>query len=256
MKKILLIINILLFSFFSAQITNIKSGEFLKYRIHYGPLNAGYATLNIIEKNYKGIPHYYVKGYGYTTGAVKAFFRVEDIYESFINISTGLPSFYVRNVKEGSYRQHLETVFNHENHTLILTDKKTPTNSPKLLKTVKGVQDMLSAFYYLRNQKPSSLKPGHVLKMNIWIDDELFPFQLKVVGIEYKKTKFGKVECLKIIPSVMSGRVFKDKEGVTMWVTNDFNHIPVELKADLAVGSLKASLNEYKNTKYPINFIK
>jgi len=29
----------------------------------------------------------------------------------------------VRNVREGGYRQHFETVFNHDNNTLILTDK-------------------------------------------------------------------------------------------------------------------------------------
>ncbi|WKS95863.1 DUF3108 domain-containing protein [Riemerella columbina] len=257
MKKILFI----LFSIFGwmallGQVNNIKSGEFLKYRIHYGPLNAGYATLNVTETNYKGSPHFYVKGNGYTTGAVKAFFKVEDVYESFINISTGLPSFYVRNVREGSYRQHLETVFNHDQQTLILTDKKTPANGSKTIKTVVGVQDMLSAFYYLRSQAPEDLKIGRVLKMNIWIDDELFPFQLRVAGTEVKKTKFGKVACLKIIPSVMSGRVFKDKEGVTMWVTNDANHIPVEIKAELAVGSLKASLDQYQNVKYPLNFKK
>ena len=92
--------------------------------------------------------------------------------------------------------------------------------------------------------------------MSVWIDDELFPFQLKVAGIEKISTKFGKVNCLKIIPSVVSGRVFKDKEGVTMWVTNDQNRVPVLIKAELAVGSLKASIDSYANVKYPIKFEK
>ncbi|MDY3318901.1 DUF3108 domain-containing protein [Riemerella anatipestifer] len=254
MKKILYLITLVISANVWSQITNIKSGESLTYRIHYGILNAGYATLNIRETTYKGEPHYYVKGTGKTTGAVRAFFKVEDLYESYINISTALPSFYVRNVQEGSYRQHLETVFNHSNQTLILTDKKTPSNGSKTLKSVKGIQDMLSAFYYLRSRDNSALKVGTSIKMNVWIDDEMFPFQLRIVGVETKRTKFGKVECLKIIPSVMSGRVFKDQEGVTMWVTNDTNHIPVELKAELAVGSLKASLDDYKNVKYNINF--
>jgi hypothetical protein len=42
---------------------------------------------------------------------------------------------------------------------------------------------------------------------------------------------------------VKSGRVFKEKEGVTMWVSNDYNHIPILLKAELVVGSLKASID-------------
>ncbi|WP_284462308.1 DUF3108 domain-containing protein [Chryseobacterium sp.] len=256
MKKILTLFAVLIFFLGSAQIDNIADGESISLRIHYGFLNAGTANLTTKKTTYKGIPHLYVKGTGETTGAVKAFFKVEDLYESFINTETGLPSFYVRNVREGSYRQHLETAFNHDNNTLILTDKKTPANGSKVIKSVKGVQDMLSCFYYLRSKSSEELKVGTIINMNVWIDDEMFPFQLKVTGIENLKTKFGTISSLKIIPSVKSGRVFKEKEGVTMWVSNDANHIPLLLKAELAVGSLKASIDDYKNVKYPLKFSK
>jgi hypothetical protein len=102
----------------------------------------------------------------------------------------------------------------------------------------------------------SELKVGSVKKLNIWIDDEMFPFQLKVVRTENVKTKFGYINSLVIVPQVMSGRVFKDKEGVTLWVSNDKNHIPIAIKAELAVGSLKAALDSFSNVKYPLNFSK
>ena len=255
MKKMLFLFGVLLFTFGNAQkLQNIQSGETLRYRIHYGLLNAGTASLTTLKTTYKGQPHYYVKGYGKTTGAVRAFFKVEDNYESFINYNTGLPSFYVRNVKEGTYTQHFETVFNHNSQTLYLTDKEKKTTQS--LKSVAGVQDMLSAFYYLRSLDDSELKVGSVKKINVWIDDEMFPFQLKVVGSENVTTKFGTINCLKIVPQVISGRVFKDKEGVTLWVSNDRNHIPVAIKAELAVGSLKADIDSYSNVKYPLNFVK
>lgn len=238
----------------SQKFDNINSGEQLSYRIHYGFLNAGTATLSTLQTNFQGEPHFYVKGYGKTTGAVRTFFKVEDNYESFINMKTGLPSYYVRNVKEGGYTQHFQTVFNHDNHTLILTDKEKSANSSKVINSVKGVQDMLSAFYYLRSLDSSELKVGMVKNLNIWIDDEMFPFQLRVTGIEDVDTKYGKISCLKVIPLVKSGRVFKEKEGVTLWVSNDKNHVPISIKAELAVGSLKASISDYKNVKYTLNF--
>ena len=255
MKKILFLFALLLISFSSAQkLQNIQSGETLRYRIHYGILNAGTATLTTVKTTYKGQPHFYVKGYGKTTGAVRAFFKVEDNYESFINYNTGLPSFYVRNVKEGTYTQHFETVFNHNSQTLYLTDKEK--NTMQSIKTVAGVQDMLSAFYYLRSLDDSELKVGSVKKLSVWIDDELFPFQIKVVGTENVKTRFGYINTLKIVPQVMSGRFFKDKEGVTLWVSNDKNHIPIAINAELAVGSLKADIDSYSKVKYPLNFVK
>lgn len=254
MKKL----NILFFFLFSvmlfSQIDNIKTGEKLSYRIHYGFLNAGNATLTTNEITYKGKPHYRVTGVGKSTGAVRAFFKVDDVYESYINKSTGLPSYYVRNVSEGGYRRHFETEFNQDEQSLTLTNKLKKTS--KNFKTMRGIQDMISSFYYLRSMDNSKFKVGSSVKMNVWIDDESYPFMLKVVGVEKKSTKFGDISCLKIIPYVISGRIFKSQEGVTMWVTNDENHVPVEIKAELMVGSLKASLDGYSNVKYPMNFSK
>ena len=141
----------------------------------------------------------------------------------------------MRNVREGNYTQHYESVFNHKNQTVILTDKENAANGSKIIKTVKGVQDMLSAFYYLRSLDSLELKPGAIIKINIWIDKSLFPFQLKVMGTENLKTIFGSINCLKIIPSVISGRVFKDNESVTIWFTIDIIHFTIALTADLDV---------------------
>ncbi|MEL6484383.1 MAG: DUF3108 domain-containing protein, partial [Bacteroidota bacterium] len=68
-------------------------------------------------------------------------------------------------------------------------------------------------------------------------------------------TKFGKVECLKFRPLVQSGRVFKEKESLTLWVSNDLNKIPVRIKADLAVGSLKADLDAFNGLRNQFKII-
>ena len=54
---------------------------------------------------------------------------------------------------------------------------------------------------------------------------------------------------------VQSGRVFKEKESVTIWVSADKNKIPLRIKASLAVGSLRADLDEFKGLAHPFNII-
>ena len=54
---------------------------------------------------------------------------------------------------------------------------------------------------------------------------------------------------------MQSGRVFKEKESLTVWITNDDNKMPMRIKADLAVGSLKADLEGYKGLKHPFKII-
>ena len=55
------------------------SGEWFKFRIHYGVINAGYATLEVQDavKNNKKVFH--VIGRGYTTGVSRFFFKVNDL---------------------------------------------------------------------------------------------------------------------------------------------------------------------------------
>ncbi|NNC70060.1 MAG: DUF3108 domain-containing protein, partial [Flavobacteriaceae bacterium] len=55
---------------------------------------------------------------------------------------------------------------------------------------------------------------------------------------------------------VQSGRVFKEQESVTVWISDDKNKIPLRVKASLAVGSLRADLDAYKGlaNSFPIIF--
>lgn len=73
-----------------------KTGEWLKFRIHYGILNASYATLQVKSYNLDGVPVYHVVGNGKTTGFASIFFKVDDTYESFFDKKDGRPYKFIR----------------------------------------------------------------------------------------------------------------------------------------------------------------
>ena len=91
--------------------------------------------------------------------------------------------------------------------------------------------------------------------MDMFFDKESYRFRLKFLGREILKTRFGKIATLKFRPYVEAGRVFKEKESLTVWVTDDDNKIPLLIKADLAVGSLKATLTEFKGLQNSFKII-
>jgi hypothetical protein len=99
------------------------------------------------------------------------------------------------------------------------------------------------------------LKSGQEIKINMFFDKENFDFKLKFLGREMIETKFGKVASLKFRPYVQSGRVFKEKESLTIWVSDDKNKIPVRLQADLAVGAIKADLEAYRGLKHSFKIV-
>jgi len=51
---------------------------------------------------------------------------------------------------------------------------------------------------------------------------------------------------------LLKGDTFKGGEGMTVWVTDDNNHVPVKIESKLSVGSIKVDLENYQNLKYPL----
>ena len=254
MKKIITILSLSVFlmSFVSSESQNYKAGEFLKYRIHYGLLNAGFATLEVNSSNYDGRKHFHIIGEGSSSGAVRAFYKVDDRYETYIDASTNKPSKFVRKISEGGYTRDQVFTFDHQDKVVKINDKKEKKITYKEFEG--NIQDLLSAFYYLRNYDTDGLQTGDFIGVDIFMSDETYKFKLKILGRETMDSKFGKIKCIKIRPYVQSGRIFKASESVTMWVTDDENHVPIQIKAELTVGSLKADLHEYRNLKSKLKF--
>ena len=125
MKKIILLILILTtLSFDSAKEDAFDTGEYFKFRIHYGIINAGYATLEIKDATINNKKVFHAVGKGFTTGMSKFFFKVEDLYESYFDKQTGSPYRYVRKINEGGYTKDQEGFFNQNENRVLVKDYK------------------------------------------------------------------------------------------------------------------------------------
>jgi hypothetical protein len=235
--------------------STFKAGEWLKFRMHYGALNASYATLHVKSDKINGVPVYHVVGKGKTTGWASIFFKVDDTYESYFGKEDGRPYKFVRKIDEGGYKKDLEINFDHEEKKAVLNDKKNKKKTKFDLQD--SIQDLISAFYYLRNNYDAdSLEVGKSITMKMLYDDDgIFNFKLKYLGREILKTKYGKVECHKFRPFVQSGRVFKEQESLSLWVSADDNRIPIRISAELAVGAIKADIDGYNGLKHQFKII-
>lgn len=231
-----------------------QEGEWFKFRVHYGLITAGYATLTVEDSKYNNIPVYHVKGYGETSGVSRWFFKVEDYYESYIDKNTDLPYQFIRKIDEGGHTKDKVIDFDQQNHKAHIFNRKH--NTRDTVDTAINVQDMVSAFYYLRNHiDATNLKEGDETTLTMFFDKENYPFKLRFLGREVMNTEFGKIRCLKFRPLVQSGRVFKEKESLTVWVSDDENKVPIRIKASLAVGSLKADLEAFKGLKHSFRIV-
>ena len=250
MKRIIISLLVLLpFCLNAQQQKAYGDGEWFKFRIHYGLVTGGYATLEVDQTTLNGKDVYHIKGRGTTTGITRLFFKVDDDYQSYIDVDKDIPYRFIRKIDEGGHTKDIQIDFNHDTNQAVVFNKKH--NETKTLSFPANAQDMVSAFYYLRNRLDvRNLQEGDVTEMDMFFDKENYRFRLKFLRREILRTKFGKVETLVFRPYVEAGRVFKEQESLTVWVSDDDNLIPLRIKASLAVGSLKADLIEYKGLKH------
>ena len=252
MKKVKLVIALffVILSVPAQEKHAFQEGEWFKFKMSYsGFLKAGNATLEVKESRLNGKDVFHVVGKGWTTGPIRWFFKVRDRYESYFDKTTGMPYKFIRDINEGGHTKDIEIEFDHGSSKAHVNNKKTKTKASYAIE--ENVQDMVSAFYYLRNNyKTETIKEGDVVSLNMFFDEENFNFKLKFLGREELKTTFGTIRTLKFRPYVMAGRVFKEKESLTLWVSADDNKIPLRIQADLAVDSLRADLEAFKGLKH------
>jgi hypothetical protein len=230
-------------------------GEQFVFSINYEFLSAGYATLEVKEATINNKNVFHLIGKGYTTGVSKLFFKVEDNYESYIDKETRNPYQFVRKINEGGYTKNQEGFFNQTENKILVKDYKH--NTENTFSISQNTQDILSSFYYLRSYPNiDKMKTGEFVAIDMFFDNKTTKFRLKFIGREDIKTKFGVVSTMIFKPLVQTGRVFKEEESLTIWISDDENKLPVRIKASLLVGSIRADLDSYKGLKYPFIFKK
>ncbi len=224
-----------------------KVGEKLTYRVHYGWMDAGEAVLEVkdSEKKINGRDLYHIVGKGKSLGTFNWFFKVQDRYETYLDADGIFPWMFIRRVHEGGFEMSQDYTF--------YQHKKKVSDGQKQYEVPYNIQDMISSYYYARTIDFSDAKKGDIFDFETFVDGEVFTLQIKYLGKENIKIRGGKYRCLKFCPIIQTGRIFKNEEDLTVWISDDENKIPLLAKAKILVGSIKMEVTDYKGLKNPIS---
>jgi hypothetical protein len=256
-RKILFYISSIIFHFitFSQEINilpngSYKNGETLTFVLRYGFIAGGQANMQLYETDNDSISLFHLIGTARTTGIADKLFHVKDVYESYFDKETSLPVLAIQDIKEGrSYKYYNEVRYNHVSNTIVSSKSGEHKVKEKTL-------DVLSAFYFIRRMDFTNVKEGEIFKFNTFFSDEEFPFELRFCNRETITTKWGKIKCLKFAPIVEPGRVFKSKDDMRIWYTDDANRIPIKVTLEMLVGHVTAELRDFSNLKNAPDFKK
>lgn len=225
-----------------------KVEEEVSFTVYYAVagiyVNAGTATFTSKLETINNRPVYHIVGDGKTNSSYDWVYKVRDRYESYIDTATMQPLKFVRNVNEGGYKKYQNITFNKTANTAVATDG--------VFKVPACVQDVVSAMYYARNIDFSKLQPEDKIPFSMFLDNEVFNLYIRYLGKEEIKTKYGKFRAIKIKPLLIKGTIFEGGENMTVWITDDANHIPVRVESPIVVGKVKIDMMSHANLRHPL----
>lgn len=224
--------------------TAFTYGEKLSYKVYYGIINGGTADFEVAQKPVKinNRNTYHIKVFGKSTGLVDVMFKVKDQFESYMDEEALIPWKATKNVREGGYRGLDLVLFDHENGI-------ANSNQKGKIEIAERTQDVASAIYYARSTDMTNAKPGDVFPVNFYLDGKNYALRFKFEGRETIKTDLGTFKTLKVKPQLLEGRVFKDTDALTLWVTDDENKVPVRAESAIFVGAIKMDLSGYSGLR-------
>lgn len=224
-------------------------GEYSAFDISFGGIRVGSAELSIEgTKEIEGASTFHIVGKGRTSKFFDWFFKVRDVYETYLDTTLILPVTFIRDVYEGGHKIKQRYFFSHAESRAFLQDTSYTIE--------EGSQDMLSALFYARTFSKSILNQRKPFFIPIFMDEENYFLEILYLYNETINTIFGKINCMVFEPKMQEGRIFKEKESMRIWISNDKNRMLIRAEAEIWVGTIKANLIGYQKTKYPLSIIK
>lgn len=216
-------------------------GEKLTFEVNYGPITAGIAVMEIPKlKRISGRESYNIQCKVNSVSSFDGVFKVRDRYVTFLDKEGIFPWRFEQHIREGGYSKDYSAFFDQRRGIAKTSDGKA--------KIPEYVNDIVSAFYFLRTQDLSNFKSGDKIAMENFFDNEIFPLDVVVHGREKVDVEAGEFDCVVVEPLVKEGGLFKHEGNILIWLTDDHRRMPVKVKTKIIIGSIEAELIKFEGT--------
>lgn len=164
------------------------------------------------------------------------FFKIRDIYESYVNPITLKPNLYKRSIDEGGYTKKEKYAFK-GNTVTSTTKKRRQPETTKKFTIGAATHDVVSLLYKVRTIDFTKLKAGQTKSFTIVFDEKEIPVTLKYMGTETVKAgNLGNKNCYKLSIGAKTDAL-KGKDKNLIWLTADAKKVPALMKFSIPVGT-------------------
>ena len=218
-----------------------NSGEKLNYSVQWRLVHAGEAELLLLRDD-TAPGRWKATANASSTGYVSNLFKVTDEYQSSFRSPVVCSNEIRKTINEGDRHRKVSLVFDQRRKIAQLTDRDDTGSAPPRQQQTSipdCVHDIISILYHVRTQ---NLVVGQALDVPIHDGDRTVRLRIEVQANEDIKTPMGTYHTIRVEPILFSGKLFKEKGRMLVWLSNDNRRLPVQLQAQIGVGTITASL--------------
>lgn len=230
--------------------TVFKVGETLRFKGSYfmSSLWADLAEVKIEVSDYNasGRSLYSILATASTYSNYDSFFKIRDIYQTWVDKNDVRPYIFKRVVDEGGYKFDMKYVIQRNTNQAKYEYQRKGNIKTSVIPITDNTHDLVSILYYIRTLDYEKMPLNKSISVPTLIDDKVQDIILTYKGKETIKTEaFGTKSCYKLGISINNKALVK-KETNNIWLTADKKKVPVQVRAEIPVGSIQLRLIEAK----------
>lgn len=246
MKSFALAIVCLTSSFVFSQNNAIGTNEKLVFTASYNMsgllTDLAQVTMETNEVKTSKSTLLHLKGKARTFTKWDTFFKINDLYESYVHPNSLKPYLYKRDISEGGYYKFMQYNYNHKTNTVKSLKRKrrgdgTYWDENKNLNIASNSRDIIATLYHIRNLDIHKASVGNSDTFTVLMDNEEFTITLTLLAKETINTNIGRKECYKLAIRMNNNNLLKGNNDNLLWLTADANKIPVYAKFKVPVGN-------------------
>lgn len=213
-----------------------EPGEVLVYDVKFGALRVGNGGMRVVGLDtIRGQPTWRVR---FSISGGTFFYRVDDVYESWMDLYTLNSLRYVQDTDQGSReRTRRYEIFPESAHYVEVAKNN------RIMPSVSAPLDDGSFLFFIRTV---DLEVGKTYEFNRYFKPDRNPVIIRVLRKERIRVPAGTFNAIVLQPIIKTSGIFSEGGHAEIWLSDDEERMMLQMKSRLSFGSLNLYLRSYR----------
>jgi hypothetical protein len=171
-----------------------------------------------------------------------SYFKIRDLYESYVSPTTLKPYLYKRDINESGYYKFMQYKFNYKTNTVESIKRKkrkdgTLYDEKKNISVGSSTNDIVTTIYKIRNLNLENVSFSKTYNLLVLFDNAEYKITLIYKGKETINSSIDNKSCHKLAIAVSNSEILKGNSDNFIWLTADASQIPAYATFKIPVGN-------------------